>query len=288
MEAPQFTTEKVQCSDGYTLTARIYGKPEIGKTAILIAGATGVPQRYYRRFAEGMVAEGTPVITFDFRGVAESRYGPLRGFKAGFLDWIRLDMTDMLDWALEKANILIVGHSFGGHAFGHLDRANETLGIIAFGTGPGNRKFMTRSEAIKTEFLWKVLGPILTPIYGCLPSKLVGIGENLPIGVYRQWKRWCAYPHYWFDDPKVDFAPLFSRVTVPVVAVNSTDDQWAPPSSARAFMQYYDRADLSYEDIEPKDWQVQKIAHMGYFHAKCLPFTKALVQRYLAKAEKKT
>ncbi|HHG83900.1 MAG TPA: alpha/beta fold hydrolase [Bacteroidetes bacterium] len=277
MQKASFQKTEVVISDGYKLAVRIYGDLKPNAAAILVAGATGVPQRYYRRFAAGLAAT-TPVITFDFRGVGESRYGALRGFEASFLDWARLDLTSMVAWALERAQILVVGHSFGGHAFGLLENANATLGLITFGTGPGNHIYMTRKEALRTQLLWNLIGPILTSIYGYLPSRLVGLGEDLPLGVYKQWKRWCKFKYYWFDDPKVNFAPLFSSVKVPVVAVNTTDDQWAPPFAGKAFMQYYDQCPLKLISISPEEYEVDKIAHMGYFHSKCLARTTELVQ----------
>ena len=36
---------------------------------------------------------------------------------------------------------------------------------------------------------------------GYLAWSHLGMGEDLPLEVYRHWKAWCRYPHYLFDDP---------------------------------------------------------------------------------------
>ena len=66
------------------------------------------------------------------------------------------------------------------------------------------------------------------------------MGEDLPMGVYRQWKRWCRYPHYFLDDPSMQRAVSdFDRIRSPIMAANSIDDRWAPPVSRDAFMVGY-------------------------------------------------
>ena len=74
--------------EGVTLAARWYGgeKPKgavpIGggklNGAVLIGGAMGVRQDYYQRFAEWLAAQGYAVMTFDYRGMGESRTGAHR------------------------------------------------------------------------------------------------------------------------------------------------------------------------------------------------------------------
>lgn len=274
-----YDVKKITVSDGYQITARVYGNLEDGKPLLLIAGATAVPQRYYRQFSLHMQSKGFNIVTFDYRGIAESKYGPLKGFKADILDWAKKDLAGMLKWVLQYQKPYVVGHSLGGHAFGQLPDANDTLGLCTFGSGAGWHGHMPAPEMVKVWVLWNVLGPVLSTIYGYLPTKMVGIGENLPMGVYKQWRHWCRYPNYWFGDPKVGFADSFSRVSVPICSVNSIDDKWAPLKSVKAFMQYYSGADLQYIEINPKEYGLKHIGHMGYFHASCLDVTAGLITK---------
>jgi len=275
----------IETADKYPVSARVYGKLSINEPVLLIAGATGVPQRYYKRFALKMLSRGYTTVTFDFRGIAESKYGRLKDVEASFLDWAYKDIRSMIKWVNKEANPpLIIGHSFGGHAFGLLSESNQTRGLCTFGTGAGWHGWMSISERYKVLLMWKVLGPLLTPVYGYLPSKLVGIGENLPMQVYTQWKKWCSTANYWFDDDNYDFQSSFSAIKVPVTAVNSTDDQWAPPISANAFMKHYDQTDLQFVSVSPEQWAVDAIGHMGYFHSNCLAIVCDIVVEMWQKA----
>ena len=40
---------------------------------VLIVSAMGVPQRFYADFAEWLASQGHAVMSFDYRGVGESR-----------------------------------------------------------------------------------------------------------------------------------------------------------------------------------------------------------------------
>ncbi len=82
---------ELRAIDGYPLSAMRYRARGPEKARLLVAGATGVPQGFYRRFAEFAAGQGYTVLTFDYRGVGGSAPKTLRGFEASFLDWARLD-----------------------------------------------------------------------------------------------------------------------------------------------------------------------------------------------------
>lgn len=280
------TYEKITIttSDDYKLQGRFYCGARDVKDTILIAGATGVPQRYYSRFCKEMTQQGYNLVTFDYRGIADSKYGSLKGFEASVLDWAEKDFAAALRYTISELGApLVVGHSLGGHVYGLVPEVNETLGLVTFGTGAGWHGWMPGFEKYKVWFLWNMLAPVLSRVYGYLPSSLIGIGEDLPYQAYKQWKHWCKFPHYWFDDPDYDFETQFSLVTRPVMGINSTDDLWAPPASAKAFLKHYRNADLKIPDTKPKDWGVSKIGHMGYFHSKCLDMTTTVVHQFFQK-----
>jgi predicted alpha/beta hydrolase len=234
---------------------------------VLIAGATGVPQQFYRRFATALAEQGYQSITMDYRGIGLSRTtSSLRGFQADFMDWAEQDVPAVLDWMLSRGQVSVVGHSFGGHAFGLLDRANETKGIYSFATGAGWSGYMPFAERLRVEFLWKLMGPVTTGVLGYMPGKAIG-GEDLPLGVYRQWRKWCANPKYWFDDPSFERREKFSKVVVPVAFSNSKDDLWALPASAAAFQSGYTSAQTELISYAPQEFGLKAIGHMGYFRS---------------------
>jgi predicted alpha/beta hydrolase len=68
---------------------------------VIINAATSVRCRYYSRFADYLFAQGCDVLTYDYRGIGESRPASLRGFQASWSDWGRLDFEAMLAHAAE-------------------------------------------------------------------------------------------------------------------------------------------------------------------------------------------
>lgn len=254
--------------DGYRLSAYLYrpkGEP-IGN--IIVAGATGVSQRFYKRFAEYACNRGYNVLTMDYRGIGESKQGSLRDLKMSFIDWGRLDIAAAVDFmaANDTLPLFMVGHSYGGHALGLLPNHHKIKAGYFFATGAGWAGWMPLMEALKTHLLWNVVLPVIVAWKGYMAWSMLGMGEDLPVGVYEDWKRWCTYQNYFFDDPSMAaVAQRYGNVRTPAVFANATDDAWALPISRDAFIRGYRNAPIITKDIVPTSEEV--IGHMGYFRS---------------------
>ncbi len=254
----------LRAADGYALAATHF--PAAGDQFIVVASATAVPRGFYRRFAEFAQARGINVVTTDYRGIAESKRGPLKGFEMEYADWSRLDLAAAVDYAAARGKVWLVGHSLGGHAVGQLPDANLLQAAYVCGAGAGWHGWMPRPERYRVWALWNLIGPVATRLYGYQPMSKLGAGEDLPMGAYRDWKRWCAYPNYFFDDPEAKaITDKFADVRIPLAAAVSTDDLWAPPASRDAFFRGYRNAPVDAIDLVPSDLGVRHIGHMGYF-----------------------
>lgn len=263
-------TMTLRASDGYQLAARHFLPNGPARGVVVMAGATGVSQRYYQRFARSLADDGLEVITVDFRGVGASKPATLKGFECHYRHWA-LDVGAAVTFAHSRGPVVVVGHSFGGHAFGQLEAPNRTLGLVTVATGAAWSGYMSRTERLKAEFMWNVLGPVVSRAYGYIPGPMWG-GEDLPLGVFRDWDRWSHFPHYFFDDPQLDMQSLFDRVTVPVLGLTASDDAWAPPSSMNTFLSHYRNAPVTLRVHDPKkDYGVKALGHMGHFKAAALP-----------------
>ncbi|AVI35275.1 alpha/beta hydrolase family protein (plasmid) [Acinetobacter baumannii] len=95
----------VTAKDGYPLAAIKYSakKP---KANIILAGATGVPQAFYRRFSEYVVTQGYNVITFDYRGIGRSKPTDFKNFDSNFLEWATLDLAAVVDIVADDLPLL--------------------------------------------------------------------------------------------------------------------------------------------------------------------------------------
>lgn len=272
-------------ADGYRLAATRYTPPADVRADLLVAGATGVPQGFYRRFAEFAAARGYAVTTLDYRGIGRSAPASLRGFRMDYLDWARLDLAAAVDAVHhDDRPLLMVGHSYGGHAFGLLPNHAKVTAFWTFATGAGWHGWMPLHERVRVLAMWHVIGPLMTRVAGYLPWSRLGMGEDLPIDVYRQWKHWCGYPRYFFDDPAQQPAlpQRFGQVRTPIVAANALDDHWAPPRSRDAFMAGYTQAPWRALDLDPAEHG--PLGHMGYFRAPAQPLWQRVLDWFEAGA----
>lgn len=264
----------LRAADGYPLTALRYPATAPLRGHLVMAGATGVPQLFYRNFALYAASQGYTTLTLDYRGIGLSKPATLRGFRMRYLQWARDDLSAAVDaMASDTAPLFMVGHSFGGHAFGLLPNHARVARFYTFATGAGWHGWMPKSEQWKVLLMWRIVGPMLTRWKGYLAWSKLGMGEDLPLGVFREWKHWCRFPRYFFDDPTmgVQVQDLFDNVTTPIIAANATDDLWAPPASRDAFMSGYRYTDLRAVDIVPTDRGLGAIGHMGYFRRAAQP-----------------
>lgn len=130
-------------ADGYVLGGCRYPADTALKGRLVVAGATAVPQGFYRRFAQFAGTRGFETLTFDYRGIGQSRPPSLHGLRTDFLDWARLDLAAAVDTMADGAvPLYVVGHSYGGHAFGLLPNHRKVAGFCVFGTGAGWHGYM--------------------------------------------------------------------------------------------------------------------------------------------------
>lgn len=264
--SPQAFT--LSARDGYPLAAKHWSPSTTARAQLLVLGATGVPQGFYRAFAEHAAAQGCEVLTFDYRGIGGSRPATLRGFPATYDDWARLDTSAALDAAREPDKPLwVMGHSFGGHAMGLMQDGGRASAMYTFGSGAGWAGWMPPAERRRVWLLWNLIGPPVVGLLGYLPMKRLGLGgEDLPAGVYRQWRHWCSFPRYFFDDPFANANGRlngFDQARYPLAAANALDDLWALPASRDALFRGYTATKFEGIDIDPREHG--PIGHMGYF-----------------------
>ena len=268
-QKPHFSvaTQPFTASDGYPLIGTLY-TPEHGiKANIVLASATGVPQAFYRRFAEYATQFGYQVLTFDYRGVAQSAPKQLKGFKMSYLDWGTLDLAAAIDFlAQDPIPLFMVGHSYGGQALGLAPNHAKVTAMYCFGTGAGWHGYMPFKEKMKVQVIWNIIFPPMVAVTGYLPWSKLNMGADLPIGVYQQWRKWCKNPTYFFADPEQHaLIAQYAQVKTPIYAVSALDDDWALPNSRHAFMQHYRQAPMQFINISASDYGLKEIGHMGYF-----------------------
>ncbi len=258
-------------ADGYKLAATLYLADASVATGdwIVFGSATAVPRQFYRRFAEFAQTRGLNVLTVDYRGIGGSKpAGGLRGFAPDYVDWSRLDLACAVDFCADRGPTYLVGHSLAGHAIGQLPNHKRLRAAFVCAAGAGWHGWMPKSEQFKVWLLWNVIGPVCTRLLGYQPMKALGMGEDLPASIYKQWGYWCRFPHYFFDAPDErsrELVKAYRQVQLPIAACNTTDDLWAMPASRDAFFKGYTAAPIEPITCTPQELGVGQVGHMGYY-----------------------
>ncbi|MCC7003450.1 MAG: alpha/beta fold hydrolase [Gemmatimonadaceae bacterium] len=274
--------------DGLALAASRFRPIGAPRALLVIAPAIAVAQRFYRRAAIAAQTEGFDTITFDYRNMGRNAPASLRGASGDLFTWAEQDLAAAVDHAADHADAhglptFLLAHSFGGQALGLLPNHHRLHACYAFGTGAGWSGWMPLAERWRVRMLWHVLGPLLTASHGYLGWKALGMGEDLPLSVYRQWKSWCRHPYYCFDEPAVGtmLRERFARVRMPIAAATAVDDRWSPPRSCDAFMRAYTGSAVERIDLHPQMLGAP-IGHMGYFRPHANPLWRTAMTWLLA------
>jgi predicted alpha/beta hydrolase len=243
------------------------------RPVVIINAATSVRCRHYSRFADYLFANGFDVITYDYRGIGESRPASLKGLEASWSDWGMLDFEAMLQKAqreFPQQPIDVVGHSFGGcaavlGASGQVIRRLVTVGAqFAYWRdyAPAHRWRMLAK--------WHVAMPLLTMFYGYFPGKRLGWLEDTPAGVVRDWSmpaaRYEKRPSARVIHAKCGQLP-FRNVTAQTLAISLSDDPYGTIPAIERLLGYFTHSTNTHLRIAPEDIGEEEVGHFAFFRS---------------------
>lgn len=261
---------ELTAADGAVLGATLFtprGAAIAPRGTVILHAATAVPASYYQRFARFIAhAIGAHVLTYDYRGIGRSRPRSLRGFSATLTDWARLDAAAAHAFVRERfpgEPFALVGHSFGAQLVGLIDEPRAAAGMIMVGAQLAYYRDWPVKEQPRLGFIWKVAVPAATALFGYLPGRL-GLGEDLPRDVARQWAAWCLHPDYMISE-HLDARERFARFDAPTLFYSFTDDAYAPQAAVQHLLRRLRRAPLEHVRLMPEERGADAIGHFGFF-----------------------
>jgi predicted alpha/beta hydrolase len=266
----------VPAADGYKLGATLFLPRGAKSHAVLINSATAVPRKIYRGVAGYLARRGCAVLTYDYRGIGDSRQKAVEGynqprslvgFKASMSDWAALDVTSAVDWMRERYHQLplgYVGHSFGGQVLGLLSNNTEVARALLVASQAGYWKLMASPERYRVYAMLNFAGLPLTRLLGYMPG-WTGLGEDLPKGVFEQWVRWVMSERYLFTDPKLPGLSNFAKYRGALRALCISDDPWATRPAVEMLCAGFSSITPDILTVTPADVGAAKIGHFGFF-----------------------
>ena len=263
-------------ADGYSLGATLFLPRGAKRHAVLINSATAVPRKIYRGFAGYLARRGYAAMTYDYRGIGDSRQKSLVGynqpkslvgFNASMADWAALDVTAAVAWMRERYKTLplnYVGHSFGGQVLGLLTNNTEVSRALLIAAQAGYWKLIATPERYRVYAMLNFVGTPLTRVLGYAPG-WAGVGQDLPKGVFEQWTRWVMSPRYLFDDPSLKTLSNFAGYKGALRSLCLSDDPWATRPAVELLCSGFTSAKPEILTITPTDAGAPAIGHLGFF-----------------------
>lgn len=256
---------RISAADGYALGGTVFDAGAARGPVVLVNGATGVHQRYYGRFAAWLAGQGATVLTYDYRGIGESRPHRLRGFSARMRDWGQLDLEGVLrfvEHAYPGRELAIVGHSVGGQLLGLAPSVAHAARVVTVAAQSGYWGHWPMLSKLAFVGLWYGVMPLTSKAVGYLPGQL-GIGEHLPRGVAEEWARWCRSEGYFTDDDVPTGG--YARLSAPLLAFSFSDDAYAPKAAVDWLHRLYTSASVERRHLAPKALGAKRVGHFGFF-----------------------
>ncbi len=257
-----------QATDGFPLNGKLYLPDGAPADIIMIGGAVAVPQKVYRHIATYLASRGAAVFTYDYRGIGASPVEDLKTFDAPMQYWANRDFAASIDWMngqFPDRKMKLLCHSFGGQALGLSDRNNHFSKAVMVAVLAGYWGNFDWPESWRIYFSMQVLSPAMARIYGYMPGKYSGFGEDMAWSTFSSWAEWCKKPDYFFDAVSVPETRHFANFSGDILSIRLTDDKWGTSKAIDRLVDRFSNANITKQVISPDSIGVKKIGHLGFF-----------------------
>ena len=255
-------------ADGANLVARLYAAQEPPSAVIVLCGATGVPQRFYKRFAEWVAAEkGMACLTFDYRDMGLSADQHLRHSHATMTDWGITDAEAARSYAKKlfpDTPLWVIGHSLGTMMIPMQKNVAQIDRIIGIASGTVHyTDHPWPYRALAMQF-WFTIGPLATRLKGYMPGKSLGFGEDMPASAYWQWRKFCTDRDF-FRNQIARTLPPWRTEHLPDQTrfFSLSDDALIPDVCVRRLARGFNHAPCTL--IDPAQHGLGKVGHLDFF-----------------------
>lgn len=268
-------------SGGSSLTGRLFLPQGTPKAAVVLNGATAVPQRFYRHFARWLAEErGMACLTYDYSGFGASAAGHVKSSPATMAHWAMTDQPAAraaMRAALPGVPLRIVGHSLGTMLLPLQEDIADITHVTAVASGLVHLSDHPWPYRALAWLFWHGHAPLAARLLGYLPGRALGLGADLPEGVYWQWREWCTRAGSYLPDCGTSLTqPDWSRSRARADFFTFSDDQMAPPSSVWRLAAVYGGMQ-SRHLLKPEDFGLERIGHLDAFSRRCSAVWPALV-----------
>jgi predicted alpha/beta hydrolase len=257
----------ITAADGQVLRATVQAVPGAG-TWLLVNSAMGVRRRFYRHLAAHLVAQGIGVVTYDYRGMGDSRLAGEGAARVRLEDWGRKDFPAVFRWLRNRhapARVVVLGHSVGGQLLGIAPEVRHADALVGVASQSGHWRHWDGLGRAKVFALWYAAIPLLTARRDRFPSSRLGLGQDIPAGVARQWAEWGRDRDYIRSTVVGPQPQYYDEVRCRLRTYVVAGDTLAPPRAMHAWHGWFTNADGEMVILGPCNAAGRKIGHFGFF-----------------------
>ncbi len=234
---------------------------------IIITAAIAINPKYYKAFAKHIRNDKKLVIIVNFRGTGLNA-SHLKNKSITFTDWATEDLNCLIAGIKKNypdANIHCIGHSMGGFVFGMCPNLSLVSKITLINVPTGALREFKFHLKVKISFYAYILVPFFSAFFKCANFKIIGLGENMPLGVVKQFINWVKNDDF-FNGAVEQHENMHHLFRGKLISVCVLDDSMADLKRIKKYGDYFAHASsIKILTINPSDYQLKSIGHIGFF-----------------------
>lgn len=261
----------LKTADGFPLSVKLFEPANPNGKLLLVNSATGVKQQIYFSFAKYFAENGFTVLTYDYRGINESKPEKLRGFKASMRIWGTEDFRTLTNYIQENYpdyRKFCLGHSVGALILGMNKDSRIFEKFIFVGTQDAYIGNLPWKVAVKAIFGFGIALPLTSNLFGYFPAHTFALGESLPKGAAYDWKTLILNKkstRRLFEKIEEDFS---KTLTQEAFIIHAEDDPWVTLKGMESLMNRgYPNLKKTYREVKVSESPKGEIGHINFFRS---------------------
>lgn len=261
----------LQTPDQFPISVKIF-EPEIpNRKLLVINSATGVRQQVYFSFAKYLAEQGFTVITYDYRGIGESKPRKMKGFEASMRIWGTNDFKTVTTFIKENYpdyTKFCLGHSVGALILGMNEDSVIFKKFIFVASQDAYIGHLSWHVAVTAALGFGIAVPVTVILKGYFPAHRFGLGESLPKGSAYDWRTLILN--------KKSTSRLYEKIekdhskdlNQEAFIIHAEDDSWVTMKGMESLMNNsYPNMKKNYREIKVSESPKKQVGHINFFRS---------------------
>lgn len=261
----------LQTPDYFPISVKIF-EPEIpNRKLLVINSATGVRQQVYFSFAKYLAEHGFTVITYDYRGIGESKPRKMKGFEASMRIWGTKDFKTITSFIKENYpdyTKFCLGHSVGALILGMNEDSVIFKKFIFVATQDAYIGHLSWRVAVTAALGFGIAVPVTVILKGYFPAHRFGLGESLPKGSAYDWRTLILNKKSTsrlYEKIEKDYSKDLNQETF---IIHAEDDSWVTMKGMESLMNNsYPNMKKTYQEIKVSESPKKQVGHINFFRS---------------------